>query len=113
MLKKIVKNGLSQKNIDLGFVLVSFLLAVYLNWSFERAIILALLVYVILNDFKPDFYKKVAIIFAVIAAMTLAVRNPSISEKLSIVSFISLIIYLFFQILITWRTNRPDQKRNH
>lgn len=94
---KIIKNlfkKLSKQNINLGFSLAAFLLAVYSNWSFELAVVLALLVYSILGDFKPDFYKKVAIIFAVISAIALTKEDQSISEKLGVISFVSLLIYL-------------------
>lgn len=97
----------SKQNINLVLVLVSFSLAIYLNWSFELAISLALLVYFILMSYASSFFMKVTTICGIISAVMLAIGHQTISEKMGVVSFISLTVFLIFQIV---RARKNDTK---
>lgn len=105
MAKKFSNLKMSKRNLDFVLVIIAFLLATYLDWSLELAAALAFSVFCFLSEFNSEFYRNLAIIFAILSAILLAINNQQISEKLGIVSFISLIVYIFYQSVI--------YRRNH
>jgi len=99
MIKTLFKKQFSRKDINLTFVLAAFSLAIYLSWSLELAVTLALIIYLGLSDFGARFYRNIAVISAIISAIALVMSEQSISEKIGIVSFAALIIYLTIQLI--------------
>lgn len=105
IIKKLLIKKIPKQVINLGFAMVAFLLAIYLNWSFGLAIISAVFIYSVLDNFRPEFYKNVSIVCAIIAAILMIKDNQSISEALEAISFVSLIIYLVFDFFRIRREN--------
>lgn len=105
MNKKLIHYCFSKQTINLGFVASSFVLAMYLNLPLESAIIFSLVIYFWLSDLGEEFYRNIAVVFAIISAIALAIGEQSISEKLAVISFVSLVILLVLLLINTRNDN--------
>jgi hypothetical protein len=99
IIKKNLLKFISNQNINVALILASFLSAIYLGWSSESAMALAVLVYLILYDIKAKVYRNMALIFSLLAAVSLALGRQQIAEKMEAVALVSLIVYLFSAVI--------------
>ena len=109
-----IKDALNRKNIDIGIVILSFVMGIYLGWDTINAVIFAIFIWIIINPIPSRYLAYPALLFLSITPFLLILDKKDKAEEFAIYAYYFLAMTVIMGIYeIRKEDNNSKLKDNH